>query len=61
MTKKELLELLEKYPDDAVIACLGRFSEGLLIFRANDVFFNKYKMKFALQEIEKGCVKIWKL
>lgn len=48
MTKKELIELLEEYPDDAVIACLGRFSEGLLIFRANDVIFNKYKNEICI-------------
>ena len=48
MTKKELIELIEKYPDDAIISCLGRFSGDLLIFRANDVIFNKYKNEICI-------------
>ena len=48
MTKKELIELIEKYPDDAIISCLGRFSGDLLIFRANDVIFNKDKNEICI-------------
>ena len=48
MTKKELIELIEKYPDDAIISCLGRFSGDLLNFRSNDVIFNKYKNEICI-------------
>lgn len=48
MTKKELIELIEKYPDDATISCLGRFSGDLLIFRATEVIYNKYKNEICI-------------
>lgn len=44
MTKKELIELIEEYPDDAVITCSGD-GRG---FWASDVVFDEYtkeKMK----------------
>ena len=41
MTKKELIELIEEYPDDAVITCSGD-GRG---FWASDVVFDEYTNK----------------
>lgn len=48
MTKKELIELIEEYPDDAVITCLGKCSENLWVFWANGVIFNRYKNEICI-------------
>lgn len=46
MTKKELIELIEEYPDDAVITCEGD-GRG---FWASDVVFDEYTNKICITE-----------